>query len=139
MQPPSSSTYLRDRIAQLKMEAEARNNSPLPARVVCTPIEEYCQKINAWIHTLPQSQQERKYSIEEVISLAGLKGKTTELPALSDVASALRLANFQQVRSWKKADRSKRFWVFKSLSQNKLEIPKLPPKLKISHYEQDTI
>jgi hypothetical protein len=112
MPPPSSSAYLRDRIAQLKMEAEARNNSPLPARVACTPIEEYCQKINAWIHTLPPSQQERKYSIEEVISLAGLKGQTTELPALSDVATALRSTNFQQVRSWKKADRSKRFWVW---------------------------
>jgi hypothetical protein len=112
MQPPSSSTYLRDRITQLKMEAEARNNNPLPVRVACTPIEEYCQKINAWIHTLPLSQQERKYSIEEVISLAGLKGQTTELPALSDVATALRLTNFQQVRSWKKADRSKRFWVW---------------------------
>ncbi len=114
MQPPSSYTYLRDRIAQLKMEAEARNNNPLSARVACTPIEEYCQKINAWIDTLPPSQQERKYSIEEIISLAGLKGKTTALPALSDVATALRLAKFSQVRSWKKADRSKRFWVYKS-------------------------
>jgi hypothetical protein len=113
MQPPSSSTYLRDRITQLKMEAEARNNNPLPVRVACTPLEEYCQKINAWIHTLPLSQQQRKYSIQEVISLAGLKGQTTELPALSDVATALRLANFQQVRSWKKADRSKRFWLWK--------------------------
>ncbi len=114
MQPPSSSTYLRDRIAQLKMEAEARNNNPLPARVACTPIEEYCHKITIWIHTLPPSQQERKYSIEEIISLVGLKGQTTELPALSDVATALRLAKFMQVRSWKKADRSKRFWVFKT-------------------------
>lgn len=112
MQPPSTSTYLRDRIAQLKIEAEARNNNPLPARVALTPIEEYRQKIDTWIHTLPPSQQGRKYSIEEIISLAGLKGQTTELPALSDVATALRLASFQQVRSWKKADRSKRFWLW---------------------------
>ena len=115
MQPPSSSTYLRDRIAQLKMEAEARNNNLLPARVAYTPVEKYCQRINAWIDTLPPSQQERKYSIDEIINLAGLKGQTTELPALSDVATALRLANFQQVRSWKKADRSKRFWIWQKI------------------------
>jgi hypothetical protein len=115
MQPPSSSTYLRDRIAQLKMEAEARNNNPLPARVAYRPAEEYFQKINVWIHTLPPSQQERKYSIEEIINLVGLKGQTTELPALSDVATALRLAKFIQVRSWKKADRSKRFWVWQKI------------------------
>jgi hypothetical protein len=119
MQPPTSSTYLRDRIAQLKMEAEIRNNNLLPVGVAFNPIEQYSQKINSWIHTLPISQQERKYSIEEIISLVGLKGQTTEFPSLSDIATALRNANFIQVRSWKKADRSKRFWVFKGPSQNK--------------------
>lgn len=112
MQPPSTYTYLRDRIAQLKMEAEAQNNKPMPTQVAFSPIEEHYQKISSWIHTLPPSQQVRKYGIEEIISLVGLKGQTTELPALSDVATALRLANFQQVRSWKKADRSKRFWLW---------------------------
>jgi hypothetical protein len=119
MQPPTSSTYLRDRIAQLKMEAEARNNNLLLAGLGSTPIEQYCQKINSWIHTLSSTQQERKYSIEEIISLADLKGQTTKFPALSDIATALRNTNFIQVRSWKKADRSKRFWVFKGSSQNK--------------------
>jgi hypothetical protein len=115
MQPPSSSTYLRDRIAQLKMEAEARNNNPLLTGVASTPIELYYKKIDAWIHTLPITQQQRKYSIEEIVSLADLKGQTTEFPALSDVATALRKANFIQVRSWKKSDRSKRFWILQKI------------------------
>ena len=113
MPPPTSYTYLRDRIAQLKMEAEALNKKSLPTQVFLSPVEQYCQKIGSWINALPTSQQDRKYAINEVITLAGLKGKYEELPAQADVAEALRKAGFIQVRSWKKIDRSKRYWMYK--------------------------
>jgi hypothetical protein len=88
-------------------------NHELKAKISLSPVEQYCQKISSWINALPTSQQERKYSINEVITLAGLKGQHEELPAQADVAEALRKANFIQVRSWKKADRNKRFWIYK--------------------------
>ena len=113
MPPPASYTYLRDRIEQLKMEAKALNKNPLPTKISLSPVEQYCQKISSWINALPTSQQDRKYGINEVITLAGLKGLHEELPAQADVADALRKAGFSQVRSWKKADRNKRFWLYK--------------------------
>lgn len=116
MQPPSTSAYLRDHIAQLKMEAEARNNKPSPVPIALNSVQQYVQKISAWIIALPTSQQQRKYSIDEVIALAELKGQYAELPSQSNVAEALREVGFTQVRSWKKADRSKRFWVYKQHS-----------------------
>lgn len=113
MQPPASYTYLRDRIEQLKIEAEALNQKSMATQSSACPLEQHRQKISEWINALPTSQQQRKYGIDEIITLAALKGQYEELPAQSDVAEALRKVGFTQVRSWKKADRSKRFWIYK--------------------------
>lgn len=111
--PPANFAYLRNRILQLKHEAEALNQSPRVAKITTQVIELHSQKITKWMESLPKSQQERKYSIDEIIRLANLNGLLEAIPARSDVAKALRSANFIQVRSWKKDDRNKRFWVWK--------------------------
>ena len=110
MQPPAISTYLHDQIRKLRLEAETqcKNNSKINATISISAL--HLEKINKWILSLPKSQQERRYSIEEIVRLAELNGKFRPSPSRSDVADALRKAGFSQQRSWKKNDRNKRFW-----------------------------
>lgn len=115
MQPPATSAYLRDYIEQLKLEAKTQPVKQL-AKVVSSidPIEIYTHQIISWISALPESQQKQPYAMDSVIRLAGVKGIHTAAPSGQQVALALRKAGFQQTRSWKKADRNTRLWLYKT-------------------------
>lgn len=111
MQPPATSAYLRDYIEGLKLEAKAlATQSPTRIAAERDPIETYTNQILGWIRTLPQSQQIQSYTMDSIIKLVNLRGTRNGSPSPQYIATALRKAGFQQMRSWKKADRNIRAW-----------------------------
>lgn len=111
MQPPAASGYLRDYIERLKLEAKAlATQSSTRIAAQKDPIETYTHQILGWIKTLPPSQQIQSYTIDSIIKLVSLRGIHNESPSPQHIATALRKAGFQQMRSWKKADRNIRTW-----------------------------
>lgn len=111
MQPPATSAYLRDYIERLKLEAKVlATQSSTKIAAQHDPIETYTHQILGWIRTLSPSQQIQSYTMNSIIRLVNLKGIRNESPSPQHIATALRKAGFQQMRSWKKADRNIRTW-----------------------------
>ena len=115
MQPPATSAYLRDYIERLKLEAKAlATQSSIRITAQSDPIETYRHQILGWIRTLPPSQQIQSYTLDSIIKLVNLRGIHNKPPSPQHIATALRKAGFQQIRSWKKADRNLRTWRWSS-------------------------
>ena len=115
MQPPVNSAHLRDYIERLKLEARVASSRPLEKSIKSAdPIEAYTYQITSWINALPESQQKQPYRIDSIIRLAGLKGVYAESPSPQQVALALRKAGWLMKRSYKKADRNARVWLWHS-------------------------
>ena len=55
-------------------------------------------------------QRERRFTIQEVVSLAQLRGITLPNPPDRHVAQALGVAGFKPCRDWTRAGRNKRYW-----------------------------
>jgi len=113
VQPPQSeatmSTYtpIRDQLAQLKAFAESQPKGAEPR----FGDDRLVNGISAWLKTMSQHQQSRKFTIDEVVTLAQLTGTYQASPAKREVAQALRALGFRPCRDWTKAGRNRRYWI----------------------------
>lgn len=112
MQPPLVKTPLYKQIEALREEAKHQIRPITPTRPISQSDLLY-EGIRTWKDSMTPEQLKRRYSTLEVIRLAKLTGRYRELPALQQVAHALRLNGFEHKRSWTKASRNQRHWIFK--------------------------
>jgi hypothetical protein len=72
----------------------------------------YVRQITKWTQRLTPAQLGRCFSMEEVMALAGLKGRYREHASVRYTGEALRRCGFKQKRDWTAAGRNKRYWKF---------------------------
>lgn len=111
MQPPFIQQPLYMRIKALKDEAKC-NDRPITPINPTNQSDALYEGVKIWRDSMTPDQLSRRYSSLEVIRLAKLGGKYRELPALQQLAQALRKNGFEQKRSWTNASRNQRYWVF---------------------------
>ena len=103
----STYTPIRDQLAQLKADAEACRESVL----LKSGDDRLVHEINVWLKTMSPQQQYRKFTIDEVVTLAQLTGTYQASPAKREVAQALRALGFRPCRDWSTAGRNRRYWM----------------------------
>lgn len=111
MQPPMIGVNLRELVNRLALEAMA--DQALITHVHVGPIvDSYVEQIIHWTKRLTPAQLGRRFSLEEVMALAGLKGRYREHASHRYTGEALRRCGFKQKRDWTAAGRNKRYWQF---------------------------
>ena len=110
--PPLVKPPLYLQIRALKEEAELRNQRPITPIKPTNQSDALYEGVRTWRDSMTPDQLSHKYSSLEVIRLAKLGGKYRELPALQQLAQALRKNGFEHKRSWTNASRNHRFWIF---------------------------
>lgn len=110
MLPPVKAPLYK-RIEALK--AEARVQVRPITHVTVDQAKALYEGVKAWRESLTPDQLNKRYSTLEVIRLAKLTGRYRELPALQQVAHAMRLNGFEHKRSWTNASRNQRYWQYK--------------------------
>ena len=109
-QPPVIKAYLKDQLIRLQENAiNSIARKPKGHREVDL-VKLYTQRIHKWIRSLSPSQQQREFSIKEIMVLADLRGHYRKLASVQYTAEALRNCGFKQNRNWKISGRNKRFW-----------------------------
>ena len=113
VQPPEKLTaYLRDALIDLKRKVDA--SVPKAAtRVDISTSVRYQDAISGWIATLTPVQRQRRFSMDEIIKLAGVRGIDGRLASVQVMGDALQSCGFTQGRDWTKAGRNQRFWKMK--------------------------
>jgi hypothetical protein len=112
VQPPVIGASLRDAVNRLAHEARVSTTSQPPQHAVdCSIADNYVTQIMNWSQRLTPAQLGRRYLIEEVMALAGLKGRYREHASVRYTGEALRRCGFVAKRDWTTAGRNKRFWV----------------------------
>ena len=111
MQPPMIGVNLREVVNRLALQAMAEQ--PPNAYAPAGPIADgYLTQIKNWVQRLTPAQLGRGFSMEEVMTLAKLKGRYREQASVRYTGEALRRCGFKQKRDWTTAGRNKRYWVF---------------------------
>lgn len=111
-QPPVIGANLRDAVNRLAREAKATSTAQPPAHASTGSIaDSYVTQIMNWSHRLTPAQLGRRYSMEEVMALAGLKGRYRDHASVRYAGEALRRCGFVTKRDWTSAGRNKRFWM----------------------------
>ena len=102
---------LRQHIDKLKAETLELNSKP-PTRPIkpISLIDHYTHQITTWIESMTALQRQRTYTLEEIISLAGLKGHFRSRASNQFTGEALRRSNFSPKRDWTNSGRNKRYW-----------------------------
>ena len=111
MQPPFIQQPLYMRIQALKVEAK-RNERPITPIKPTNQSDALYEGVKAWRDSMTSDQLNKRYSSSEIIRLAQLSGKYRELPALQQLAQALRRNGFEHKRAWTNASRNQRYWIF---------------------------
>ena len=112
MQPPVITAYLRDSVNHLVTESKVKAKCHDPSNGEKASISDcYVSQIMNWSRHLSAVQLSRKYSIEEVIALACLRGRYRDHASVRYTSEALRRCGFKQKRDWTAAGRNKRYWV----------------------------
>ena len=102
---------LRQQIDKLKAETLELNSKPPTKRTKpISLIEHYIHQIMTWIASMTTLQRQRTYTLEEIISLAGLKGHFRSRASNQFTGEALRRSNFYPKRDWTNSGRNKRYW-----------------------------
>lgn len=112
MQPPFIQQPLYKRIQALKDEVQQLNQRPITPIKPSNQSEALYAGVKTWRDSMTPDQLSRRYNSLEVIRLAKLGGKYRELPALQQLAQALRKNGFEHKRSWTNASRNQRYWIF---------------------------
>ena len=113
LQPPVIEATLRESVNRLVREATAATSMAPHTHVATGPIADgYANQITKWAQRLTPSQLGRCFSMEEVIALAGLKGRYRDHASVKYTGEALRRCGFKQKRDWTAAGRNKRYWLF---------------------------
>ena len=111
MQPPVIYQPLRLRLEQLSGRATTQAGSIAKPQTRIRPsIEQYVEFIRGWQSQQPPIQNQRKFTIDELIQLTNLEGRYRMKPSHRYVAEALRLSGFTAKRDWTNAGRNKRYW-----------------------------
>lgn len=113
LQPPVIRETLRDSVNRLVREAASTSSLGPHKQFATEPIADgYVAQIISWTQRLTPAQLGRSFSLEEVMALAGLKGRYREHASLRYTGEALRRCGFKQQRDWTAAGRNKRYWKF---------------------------
>ena len=116
LQPPVIGATLRESVNRLVREATATTSMSPDTHVATGPIADgYVTQITNWTQRLTPVQLGRCFSMEEVMALAGLKGRYRDHASVRYTGEALRLCGFKQKRDWTAAGRNKRYWVKETL------------------------
>lgn len=108
------SPTLRQQIDKLKAETlELNAKAPAHLTKPISLIEQYTAQITSWIASMTALQRQRTYTLEEIISLAGLKGHFRSRASNQFTGEALRRSNFYPKRDWTNSGRNKRYWKLK--------------------------
>jgi hypothetical protein len=122
MPPPPNSTLsptLRDQLNALLAEASqpTPHETVNPKRIKGNPahaaalVAHHVALIVAWSKTLTPAQRHRRYSLEEICTLAKLPGQRNDAPpAQWAIGPALRNAGFEPRRDWTANGRNRRYW-----------------------------
>ena len=111
-QPPVIGANLRDAVNRLAREATAIATPQPYAHAATDSIPDgYVTQIMNWSQRLTPAQLGRRYSMEEVMTLAGLKGRYRDHASVRYTGEALRRCGFVTKRDWTSAGRNKRYWV----------------------------
>ena len=111
MQPPMIGVNLREVVNRLALEAMI--DHPPTTHVPAEPIPDgYVTQITRWTQRLTPAQLGRCFSMDEVMALAGLKGRYRDHASVRYTGEALRRCGFKQKRDWTAAGRNKRYWLF---------------------------
>ena len=112
MQPPLIRPFIRDAVNRLSQEASFTVTSHSTALAAHGSISDiYVMQIKNWAERLTPAQLARRYSIDEIMALADLKGRYREHASVRYTGEALRRCGFVTKRDWTAAGRNKRFWV----------------------------
>ncbi len=112
MQPPVIGATLRESVNRLVREATATTTmAPHEHAATGSITDDYVTEITRWTQRLTPAQLGRCFSMEEVIALAGLKGRYRDCASVRYTGEALRRSGFKQKRDWTAAGRNKRYWV----------------------------
>jgi hypothetical protein len=118
MQPPVIYQPLRSRLEQLNNRVITQSGSIAKQQKCIRPlIEQYVEFIRGWQSQQPPIQNQRKFTIEELIQLTNLEGRYRMKPSQRHVAEALRRCGFFSKRDWTNAGRNKRYWALNVGSQ----------------------
>lgn len=113
LQPPVIGVTLRESVNRLVREATATYPMAPHAHVATGPIaDKYITQITNWTQRLTPAQLGRCFSMEELMVLAGLKGRYRDHASVRHTGEALRRCGFKQKRDWTVAGRNKRYWYF---------------------------
>jgi hypothetical protein len=113
LQPPVIEATLRESVNRLVREATATTSMAPHTHVATGPIADgYVTQIKNWVQRLTPAQLGRGFSMEEVMTLAKLKGRYREQASVRYTGEALRRCGFKQKRDWTAAGRNKRYWLF---------------------------
>jgi hypothetical protein len=112
MQPPLIFENFRETVSRLKSEALSERAGIAQAVPKKNIADEYVERIQTWVSTLPPIQRCRQFTITEVIALATLTGHFRPNASLRYTGEALRRCGFKQKRDWTEAGRNKRYWQF---------------------------
>lgn len=111
-QPPVIGATLRDAVNRLAREAMASPTTQPHTHATTGHIADtYVTQITNWSQRLTPAQLGRRYSMEEVMALAGLRGRYRDHASARYTGEALRRCGFVTKRDWTTAGRNKRFWV----------------------------
>ncbi|BDU57930.1 hypothetical protein LMORI2_09120 [Limnohabitans sp. MORI2] len=116
LQPPVIGATLRESVNRLVREATATTTMTPHTHVATGPIADgYVTQITNWVQRLTPAQLGRCFSMDEVMTLAGLKGRYRDHASVRYTGEALRRCGFKQKRDWTAAGRNKRYWVKETL------------------------
>ena len=102
---------LRQEIERLKAEAEIRTDKPPTEALNQSPlINTYVDQVHKWITSMTALQRQRAYTLQEIIALAGLKGRFRIRASNQLTGEALRICGLTSKREWSNKGRGKRYW-----------------------------
>lgn len=116
MQPPHvHSPWLSDGLQQIKAEAEARaeatNRAGTPGHAAGI-VDDYTARIETWVAGMTPHQRRRRFTLQEVMTLAGLQGRFRPRASVHCTGLALRQCGFKSCRDWTAAGRNQRYWLY---------------------------
>jgi hypothetical protein len=115
MQPPVITAHIRNSVNQLLTESKDRAIGRVIKKSDKLEILDcYAEQIMNWSQHLSPVQLLRKYSIEEVMALACLRGRYRDQASVRYTGEALRRCGFITKRDWTVAGRNKRYWIKES-------------------------
>lgn len=108
-QPQDRFWTVRQQFLALKAESEVTASRENRLDIAA----DFTARIMAWVKTQTPAQLSAKRTINEIIRLAGLSGRTKGAASVQQAGIALRRAGFQPTRDYTKGGHNRRYWIYK--------------------------